>query len=184
MGFCRHRVERVLSIPPDRDQSLILTERADFEFKHPALCPQIRELQAQRVTLGLHLLDSFPEHFRRRAGWRDLIQTRPGERIVPGESHGAIAVIFRAGWRALSAEAVARIQAPESAVIVDPTRFVVDDTRCPCHRLARTDSSAVPARVVDERHPEHVFQLMRQLIFAPLSQRLAPNSLNLSNDTE
>src|ERR1700745_1416965 len=80
-----------------------------------------------------------------------LIEPCPSHRVRPAEPHRPIALVTRAGRRALPAERVAGVQSPQALVVTYPWRLVIDEYRAPPLRLAWSHAGTVTPVVVDER---------------------------------
>ena len=81
--------------------------------------------------------------------------------------------VLRPGRRALAGEPVARVEAPQAGVSIDPAVLVRDDDRRP-GLATRPDDVAVAAGIVDERHAERGPGALRQVAGVRLPKRVAP----------
>jgi hypothetical protein len=152
----------------------VVPHRGDFGVE-----PAQRE--GQLVGLGLgrrvrlrQLRDPRLEIGHRLGRRRDLAQPREPEGIVPGLADRAGPRVLRAGRRTLAGEPVARVEAPQSLVTVDPRDVVADDDRRPFDVTARPDGPAVAARVIDERDAERMSCPGREVARIRLRQRVPP----------
>src|SRR5207342_1797965 len=76
--------------------------------------------------------------------------------------------------RSLPGESIARVEAPQPAVAVDPRDAVVDLDDGPFGRLARTDREPVAAGVVDERDAQGGGDAGGQVAGIALPERVPP----------
>src|SRR5690349_21045656 len=90
----------------------------------------------------------------RPGGGRNLVKARPPHRIGPAAPHCAGALVAWSGRGPLAAEGVASLQAPQSPVVPQPRRRIVDEHRAPAALLTGTYAQAVPSAVVNERDAE------------------------------
>src|SRR5437764_4950610 len=92
---------------------------------------------------------------------RDFEQPSPPQRVRPRLADRAAAFVAWACRRALPTEAIIYVKAPQTPVVPDPRRLVIDQDGGPGGGLTRSDRDTVASRVIDEWDAEPRFALCR-----------------------
>ena len=116
---------------------------------------QVAELLRRGGDLIVQLGHACRDGFLLRPGRGcHLVQACPSHRIGPGEAHRAGPLVAWPGRGALAAERITGVQAPQSPVIAQPRRRIVDEHGTPFPLLTGAHGRAVPPAVIDERDAE------------------------------